>query len=216
MTEQLYSKFCGKFYPVRTPYKDTTDAEDARYYRSVIRKIKKTDLTKTQREVLMLLFNLHWKHKNDTGTISMSRDKLAKRADCSPRTIIACLKMFRESGILAVRRYGKGGRKPTVYTFSTDAMCKAYAPTRAPETTPGELVKISTNHNVSRNSDPVKTEQILHPNIYKHTNGVFGSEPDSESWWKSVLQNPLEPLQDPDQGKVWFDHPAFLPEVCHA
>ncbi len=194
-------------------YKDSDDAAEARYLRGVIRKIKKDQLTKTQSIVLMLLFNLHWKHKRAAGTIAPTTAVLAKRADCSVRTVKTALDTFRKSGILTVKKYGKGGRRATVYTFSTDALCAVYAPTKA-VTIPGEL----GYHGGVSQSKPARENRakIAREYIGIYTNGDFVAEPSGEDWWKSVVQS-LDNLPHYPQSEEEFGFDA-LPygEVCHA
>ena len=194
-------------------YKDSDDAAEARYFRSVIRKIKKDKLTKTHREILMLLFNLHWKHKRTAGTIAPTTALIAKRADCSIRSVKTALDILRKNGVLTIKKYGKGGRRATVYTFCTTKMCEAYDPTKA-VTIPGEL---GYHGGVSRN-EPARENRANFAREYidTYTDVSLVPEPSGEDWWKSVVQS-LDHVPHYPQSEDEFSFgPMPDREVCHA
>lgn len=175
----------------RIPYDKSRDAEQARLYRRVIRKIKRKTLADAQRDVLMALFNLHWKYKNkEDGCIRASRDHIAKLAKCSRKTVEVAMKRFREEGIIVTQKYGKGGRKPTVYQFSIRNLLEVYDPTNAPIVVPGELVHYATEKGVSRN-EISRENRAGNANeyIYNTNSSCFSpSEPCGEDWWTPLLQ----------------------------
>lgn len=177
----------------KTPYSESSDAQQARIYRRVIRKIKRQTLPDAQRDVLMALFNLHWKYKNKRGTIDASCEHIAKLAKCSVRTVKTAMARFRSEGVLGVHRYGKGGRKPTVYHFNILAMLEAYDPSHVTIRVDRELVEYT---DVSRDAKPCENraesahEYIYNTNSSSLPHGEAPSEPCGDDWWKALLQSP--------------------------
>lgn len=99
----------------------------ARRCRRVIQNIRRKCLPDAQRDVLRVLFNLHWRSKkSQDGCFCSPRDKVSKLASCSKKTVENALRRFREEGIVTVQRYSNGGSNPTVYQFSVERLMEVY------------------------------------------------------------------------------------------
>ncbi|MTH96560.1 helix-turn-helix transcriptional regulator [Roseibium sp. RKSG952] len=121
-------------------YMDSKAAEEAREIRKIIRSIKPDQLSRSHRDVLMKLANVWIYHKNK-GVIRPARHVIAKAVGCSVRTVSAALDILRKASILTVKRFGKGGRKPTEYALSFDKIREVFNP-HGVTTKPGELAEI--------------------------------------------------------------------------
>lgn len=180
----------------KTPYSESSDAQQARIYRRVIRKIPRKVLPDAQQHVLMALFNLHWKHKNASGVINASVERIAKNAKCSVRTAKRAMQKFRDEGIIQTEKYGKGGRKPTVYRFNILPMLEAYDPSYVTINTDVELVNYT---DVSRGDEGRENRaNVAHEYIYKIHSSTFpcrqaALEPAGEDWWASLLSSQVQP-----------------------
>ncbi|WP_298981723.1 hypothetical protein [uncultured Roseibium sp.] len=155
-----------------------------------------------------MLFNLHWKYKNTPGgCIQASRERVAKLAKCSKKTVEVALKRFRQEGVIATQRYGKGGRKPTVYRFSIEQLMEVYEPTKKPVVIPGRLVELPVKKGVSQVSE-VRENRAGNANEYIYniySSYPEASEPDVEDWWAGLISSQDDSPNDPlPEGKNSF------------
>lgn len=176
----------------KTPYSESSDAQQARIYRRVIRKIPRKVLPDAQRDVLMALFNVHWKYKNQRGTIEASCAHIAKLAKCSLRTVKTAMSRFRDEGVIGVHKYGKGGRKPTVYRFNILALLEAYDPSHVTVKVDADLVHytdVSQDRKARENRAGSAHEYIYNTYSGFLPCGEAHSQPVDEDWWTALLQS---------------------------
>lgn len=118
-------------------------AEEQRYIRRVIRRIHRDKLTKSQRDVLMVLVNTWFYHEaGPRGYIHLGTSKIAKKAGCAQITVKRALTVFRDLGIIRAVAYLKGGTgKATQYRVATFRILELYDPHGVAERE-GQLVPI--------------------------------------------------------------------------
>jgi hypothetical protein len=93
------------------------DSQEAAFRRLVRQAIRKADFTKSERDVTLALVN-HWFHHKGSsgGLVHPGREKLAKRAKVSVRTVASTLAMLRAAGVLEPVSNLYGGKgKATAY-----------------------------------------------------------------------------------------------------
>ncbi len=71
--------------------------------------IQRSPLTSAEAKITTALVNLWFHHKNGEGLIRPGREKVAKRARVSVRTVASCLLMLRENNVLKIVSHGNGG-----------------------------------------------------------------------------------------------------------
>lgn len=91
-----------------TAFRDSQEAAFRRFVRGAVRR---ADLTKGERDVTLALLNFWLHHKGTGKPIHPGREKLAKRAGVSVRTVASSLAMLRAAGVLEVVSNLKGGFK---------------------------------------------------------------------------------------------------------
>ena len=87
-------------------YNDSLSASFARFVRSAV---QKSHLTKSERQVTLMIVNLWFYHKSGEGVIYPGREKIAKKLRVSVRTVASTLAILREAGALKVVSHLKGG-----------------------------------------------------------------------------------------------------------
>ena len=75
------------------------DSQEHAFRRLVRAAIRKGDFTKGERDVILALVD-HWMHHKAKGPIHPGRNKLAKRAGVSVRTVSSTLASLRAAGVL--------------------------------------------------------------------------------------------------------------------
>ena len=110
-------------------FKQSRSAEEQRQIRAIVRKIKRDKLTKGQRDVLTVIVNQWFHHRNGPeGVIRPGKERIAKRANVCIRTVATALELFRSMGIICAVQYAKGGTKATRYTVNLTALRDAFDP----------------------------------------------------------------------------------------
>ncbi len=102
-------------------FKDTPDAAYQRMVRSAIRK---SEMTKSDRDITVALVNLWFYHRNGPkGYIYPGRKRLAKKARVTIKTVSRCLAKLRAGGMVTPveNLYGEG-QNPTHYTVNIHAI----------------------------------------------------------------------------------------------
>jgi hypothetical protein len=101
--------------------KSFEDSQEAAFRRLVRQSVRKGPFTKGERDVVLAFVN-HWMHhrKKSGGVVHPGREKLAKRAGVSVRTVASVLEMLRQSGAIeaVAHLHGLYGNA-TEYTVST-------------------------------------------------------------------------------------------------
>ena len=98
-------------------YKDSDDAEFKRMVRTSIRK---SEMTKSDRDITIALVNLWFYHKGGAKKyIHPGRKHLAKKAGVTVKTVSRCLARLRTAQIISPIKNPRGeGQKPTQYTVN--------------------------------------------------------------------------------------------------
>ena len=126
--------------------------------RTVRQIIKKSDLTKAEKEILTALVNL-WVHHygGRLKYIHPGRKHLAKKAGCTVVTVARALSAFRNFGfIAATKRLNGEGQRPTEYTVDLLKIIQTLS-NDMPETVISELVEYvsKTYRNDTTNDTPL-------------------------------------------------------------
>lgn len=101
-------------------FKDSQEAAIRRLVRDAIRK---GPFTKGQRDVTLALVNHWFHHKGTAKPIHPGREKLARKAKVSVRTVASSLSMLRAAGVLVVVSNLRGGHDTaTKYRVNTAAL----------------------------------------------------------------------------------------------
>lgn len=113
---------------------------EAAYTRRIIRK---SDFTRAEKDVLIKLIGLWFYHRNGRkGFIHPGRDKLAKAAKASDKTVQRALSVFRDLDFIKAMRYAKGGTGcATQYLVNIRTIWDFIDPENV-QMMPGELVLI--------------------------------------------------------------------------
>lgn len=100
------------------------DSQEAAFRRLVRQAIRKGDLTKGERDVTLAIVNLWFHHRNGPkGYIHPGREKLAKSAGVTVKTVSRTLASLRAAGVLTpLNGVSGGGKTPTHYTVNTHAL----------------------------------------------------------------------------------------------
>lgn len=88
----------------RKSFRDTQEATFRRLQRD---KVRKSHLTRAERDVLLAFLN-HWFHHRHDGPVHPGRKKLAKRARVSLRMVNYTLAMLREFGVIEAVSFETG------------------------------------------------------------------------------------------------------------
>ena len=97
------------------------DSQEAAFRRLVRQSVRKGPFTKGERDVVLAFVN-HWMHhrKKAGGIVHPGREKLAKRAGVSIRTVASVLDMLRKTGVIeAVAHLNGLYGNATEYSLST-------------------------------------------------------------------------------------------------
>lgn len=98
------------------------DSQEQAFRRLVRQSIRKGDFTKGERDVIIALVN-HWFHHRAKGPIHPGREKIAKKAGVSVRTVASAMSMLRAAGVLNPVSNLKGGHgAATRYSVNTYAL----------------------------------------------------------------------------------------------
>lgn len=95
---------------------DFKDSQEAAYRRLVRGAVRKGGFSKSERDVVLAIVN-HWFHHKAKGKMHPSRERIAKKADVSVRTVATVLALLRDTGVLVPQskaRRGKG--RPAEYS----------------------------------------------------------------------------------------------------
>ena len=126
--------------------KSFKDSQEAHFRRVVRDAIRKADLTKSERDVLLALTNMWMHHKGGRGEVHPGREKLAHRAGVTTKTVSRCLSKFRDAGVLSVVSNLKGGwGKATRYEVNLVSLFQ-FCGRSFPEFVPGYLVEQNVPH----------------------------------------------------------------------
>ncbi len=99
---------------------DFMDSKEAELRRSVRQSIRSGPFTKGERDVTLAFFN-HWfqNRRSGIGFVHPGRNKLAKRADTSIKTVTRTLEKLRLHGVIIAKSNDLGGgRRATRYAVS--------------------------------------------------------------------------------------------------
>lgn len=114
---------------------------ERREMRAIIQKIKRDQLTKSQKMLLEVIVNLWFAHRFGEGVIRPGRSRLAKRCDVSLRTVETALAEFRAHGIVEAVAFLKGGSKATRYIVHLDKI-RQLRGGAAPKARDGHLARL--------------------------------------------------------------------------
>jgi hypothetical protein len=95
--------------------KEFQSSQSAVFARMCRDAIRKSSLTKSQKEVTIVLVNIWFYHKGGKAVMHPGRKKVAKKARVSVRTVASTMDMLRAAGVLRVVSHAKGGRTSTRY-----------------------------------------------------------------------------------------------------
>lgn len=103
--------------------KSFKDSQEAAFRRMVRDAVRKAAMTKGERDVTLAIVNYWFHHKGTGKPIHPGREKLAKRAGVSLRTVASTLAMLRAAGVLNPVSNLKGGFKTaTRYQVNVSAL----------------------------------------------------------------------------------------------
>ena len=131
--------------PISRNFADSQEAQYRRFVRKCITS-HRSGLRKNERDMLLAIVNLWFHHRNSPkGHIHPGREKIAKRANVSVRTVATFLKVLRGAGVIVVVGRPNGeGKKPTCYTVNIDCLLE-FCGVEFPETVAGELAEVACN-----------------------------------------------------------------------
>ncbi len=118
-------------------FKDTDEQSHRQFMRRQVRNAK---ISKYDRDVVLAVLN-HWFAHKQKGVMHPGRDKIAKVARVSVRTVATMFGRMREAGVLEVVSHGKGGRHATRYKMNLTALIK-FLGYELPKEVAGTLRKI--------------------------------------------------------------------------
>jgi len=102
--------------------RDFKSSQEAAFRRLVRHSIRSGDFTKGERDVIIALVN-HWFHHRAKGPIHPGREKIAKKAGVSVRTVASTMSMLRAASVLNPVSNLKGGHgAATRYTINSHAL----------------------------------------------------------------------------------------------
>ncbi len=106
--------------------KPFADSQEAAFRKNVRAMVKAGPFTKSERDVALAFFN-HWLHHRNgaKGYVHPGREKLAKKAGVTIRTVSRCLDMLRESGAIVATAHLEGLHgKATQYVVNMPALAE--------------------------------------------------------------------------------------------
>ena len=122
---------------MKAPYtaKDYAASQEATLRRTMRDHVRKSALTRTEKEIVLAFLN-HWFVHRHKGAVHPGKEKLAKRAKASIRSVKYTLSMLRETGVLKAVAYASGNQngqrgKATEYELDTVkliTLCEVPAP----------------------------------------------------------------------------------------
>ena len=138
-------------------------SREGAWRRFLRRAVLQSDMTRTQKAVAIPILNLWLHHRNGTkGRIHPGRERLAKEAKASIRTVASTLKILRDAGVIKVRARPNGeGQKPTEYTLNTIALI-VFCGADLPKWIEGELIEQKPNLRSKQNSAGMLLYRKLH------------------------------------------------------
>jgi hypothetical protein len=141
-------------------FRKSVEASLRRYLRSAVRQ---SAMSRAQKDVTMGLLNLWLHHRHGRkGYIHPGRERLARNAKVSVRTVAGTLKALRDAGVLKVRKYGHGeGQNPTEYTMNTLALI-TFCGGDLPAWVAAELVEVNNKKGPSENEKRTLRNRKLH------------------------------------------------------
>lgn len=87
---------------------NTAEAALRRVFRQAV---KRSSMTRTEKEITMVILNLWLYYRHSTGFIHPSKALIARRAKCSRASVKRCLQTLKTVGVLIVIRHAKGGKR---------------------------------------------------------------------------------------------------------
>ena len=141
-------------------FRSSKEASLRRFLRSAVRQ---SSMTLSQKEVATPLLNLWLQHRNGRkGIIHPGRERLAKTAQVSVRTVAITLRILRDAGVLKVHARPHGeGQRPTEYTMDLVALI-AFCGAAIPKWIEGELTKIENEKPPTENEKRTLRSRKLH------------------------------------------------------
>jgi hypothetical protein len=110
------------------PYsvKDFAASQEAGFRRRLRDHVRKSGLTRTEKEIVLAFLN-HWFVHRHKGAVHPGKEKIAKRAKASVRSVKYTLSMLRECGVIQAVAYATGNAngergKATEYTLDTNKL----------------------------------------------------------------------------------------------
>lgn len=114
---------------ISVDFAQSREAAEQREVRAIVRKIKRDVLTKSERDVLMVMVNLWFYHKGGPKKyINPGRAKIAKKADVCEATARRALKTLRDFGVIHAIAYENGGHRRTHYRVDLMAIRETFNP----------------------------------------------------------------------------------------
>jgi hypothetical protein len=119
------------------------DSSEAAIRRAVREAIRNSKLTKSEQGVTLALANLWFHHRNITeAVIRPGRERLARKARVSVRTVASTLAKLRAAGVLSAVKYANGGRNATRYQMRLVPLL-SFCGVDLPTVGAGELTEIA-------------------------------------------------------------------------
>lgn len=153
-------------------FKKSQEAAFRKCVRDAIR--QSYSFTKSQRDVVLYIANLWLHHRNGReGVIRPGRERIAKKANVSVRTVASVMADMRDAGVLIPVAYPKGGRRATQYKMRISKIFE-YCGHEMPEWMRGELIEVTVQKLGEKpckvlKFDQKETVQKLHTDIYNAT-----------------------------------------------
>ena len=131
---------------MKAPFKNSAEAAFRKLVREVIRN---SDMTKGEKAVTLAFVNLWFHHRNGPkGHIHPGREKLAKTAQVSVRTVASTLDLLRQAGVIvAIGRLHGEGQRPTQYKVRIGALF-GFCGADVPEWIEGALTPVKAQSGV--------------------------------------------------------------------
>lgn len=122
-----------------TTFRDSNEAAFRRLVRTAIRK---SSLTKSEQAVTIAVANL-WFHHKGKGVMHPGRERIAKSARVSIKTVTRTLSKMKASGCIVAVSHESGGRAATRYRVRFVPLLM-FCGAKLPEWIEGELVPLSS------------------------------------------------------------------------
>lgn len=117
------------------------NSQEAAFRRIVRGAIRKSSATKSEQAVITAIVNL-WFHHKASGVMHPGREKIAKRACVSVKTVSRTIARMKDAGCLVVVSHERGGRASTRYRLRIVPLL-SFCGARIPEWIAGEIVPLS-------------------------------------------------------------------------